>query len=116
MSLALADSSDRLWSKVIPVLTVDPFRMPAPQESVRLLYHDILRWMGPQSFLKASLTFSPACLRLLTLWSLLPSRSICSTAVALPRFSLAAPLASSFLFFSLSSQPIVGLLSRVRSP
>src|SRR5450631_875962 len=52
MSLALADSSDRLWSKVIPVLTVDPFRMPAPQESVRLLYHDMLPMDGTSVLLE----------------------------------------------------------------
>src|ERR1035437_8954925 len=72
--------------------------------------------LDPQSLLKASLTFSPACLRLLTVWSLRPSRSICSSSLALPRFSLAAPLTSSFLFFNLSYQPIIGLLSRVLSP
>src|SRR5674476_518304 len=64
-----------------------------------------------QSFLKASLTFSPACLRLLLVWSIWPSRSICSLSVALPSFSLAAPFVSSFLFFSLSVQPITGLPS-----
>src|SRR5665811_1105754 len=66
----------------------------------------------PQSLLKASLTFSPASLRLLLVWSIWPSRSICSLSVALPSCSLAAPFVSSFLFFSLSVQPITGLPSR----
>src|ERR1035437_7264405 len=66
----------------------------------------------PQSLFKASLTFSPACLRLLLVWSIWPSRSICSSSVALPSCSLAAPFVSSFLFFSLSVQPITGLHSR----
>src|SRR5664280_185141 len=57
---------------------------------------------------KASLAFSPACLRLLLVWSVLPLRSIFLSPVALPACSLAAPLVSSLLFFSLSSQPISG--------
>src|SRR5450759_4537437 len=83
-----------------------------PQPSVPCLN---LAWAAEfgdgQSFLKASFTFSPACLRLLTPCSVLPSRSICSSPLALPTCSLAAPLASSFLLFSFSSQPITGLLS-----
>src|ERR1019366_3272999 len=55
-----------------------------------------------------SLAFSPACLRLLLVWSVLPSRSIFLSPVALPTCSLAALLVSSLLFFSLSSQPISG--------
>src|SRR5674476_539895 len=57
---------------------------------------------------KASLAFSPACLRLLLVWSVLPLRSIFLSPVALPACSLAAPWVSSFWFFSLSSQPISG--------
>src|SRR5664280_1381844 len=57
---------------------------------------------------KASLAFSPACLRLLLVWSVLPLRSIFLSPVALPACSLAAPWVSSLLFLSLSSQPISG--------
>src|ERR1035437_4466459 len=97
--------------------TLDPCRYPSSAHPCGWCALTWRRWgPDPQSFLKAALTFSPACLRLLTVWSLWPSRSICSSSVALPRFSLAAPLPSSFLFFNLSFQPIIGLLSRALSP
>src|SRR5665647_3830580 len=69
-----------------------------PQPSVPCLN---LAWAAEfgdgQSFLKASFTFSPACLRLLTPCSVLPSRSICSSPLALPTCSLAAPVSYTHL-------------------
>src|SRR6478672_5539087 len=63
----------------------------------------------PQS-LKASLTFSPACLTLAFVWSALPSASRSRLFVAWPTFSLAAPPISSPLLRSLSSLPITSPL------
>src|ERR1035437_7848195 len=78
--------------------TFDPYPAPAGCRGSASGFH----------LSKASLAFSPACLRLLLVWSVLPSRSIFLSPVALPACSLAAPLVSSLLFFSLSSQPISG--------
>src|SRR5664280_3584715 len=77
---------------------VDPYPAPAGCRGSASGFH----------LSKASLAFSPACLRLLLVWSVLPSRFIFLSPVALPTCSLAAPLVSSLLFFSLSSQPISG--------
>ena len=59
------------------------------------------------SYLKASLTFSPACLMLALVWSALPSASRRSLSVALPVASLALPLRSSAALLILSSIPMV---------
>lgn len=55
---------------------------------------------------KASLTLSPACLRLADVWSARPSASRSSSPVALPTASFALPPASCAEFFSLSSRPM----------
>src|SRR5262245_4777946 len=62
-------------------------------------------------FLNASLTFSPACLRLALVWSAWPSPVRRGSFVALPCCSLALPAAWSFLFRSLSKKPIALILS-----
>src|SRR6478735_182309 len=53
-------------------------------------------------FLKASLTFSPASLRLAFAWSALPSFSVLLSPVNLPTASLALPIRFWALFFALS--------------
>src|SRR5690606_13662706 len=55
---------------------------------------------------KASLTFSPACLRFALAWSALPSASSFSSSVAWPAFSLILPCASSATLRILSSVPM----------
>src|ERR1035437_10366883 len=78
--------------------TFDPYPAPAGCRGSASGFH----------LSKASLAFSLACLRLLLVWSVLPGPSIFLSPVALPACSLAAPLVSSLLFFSVSSQPISG--------
>src|SRR6478736_10397533 len=58
---------------------------------------------GATYFLKASLTFSPASLRLAFAWSPLPSFSVLLSPVTLPTASLALPPRSWALFFALSA-------------
>src|SRR3712207_504104 len=53
--------------------------------------------------LKASFTFSPACLRLPLAWSVSPSARRLSSPVASPACSFATPPSSSALFFALSN-------------
>src|ERR1700734_377607 len=57
-------------------------------------------------FLKASFTCSAASLRLDFAWSSLPSASVLSSPVALPRPSLALPAMSSILLLTLSWAPM----------
>src|SRR6185437_15679186 len=57
----------------------------------------------PGHFLKASLTFSPACFRLPFTWSALPSPSIYGSSRALPVPFLTLPLAALILFLALSA-------------
>src|SRR3954471_5132490 len=64
-----------------------------------------------RDYLKASLTFSPACLRSAPAWSALPSASSRSSSVALPVVSLTLPLASCAAFEILSSSPMGHVLS-----
>src|SRR5882724_3354843 len=54
-----------------------------------------------------SLTFSPACLRLLLTWSPCPWVSSASSSVVLPTPSLILPLISSALLSILSSVPMI---------
>src|SRR5450759_51434 len=57
-------------------------------------------------FLKASLTFSRACLTFPLAWSALPSASICSLPIAAPVSFLTLPLTSVTLFAALFSADI----------
>src|ERR1017187_5335413 len=57
-------------------------------------------------FLKASLTFSPACLTFPLAWSALPSASNCSLPIAAPVSFLTLPLTSVTLFAALFSADI----------
>ena len=69
---------------------------------------------GPcAGYFKASLTSSPACLRLDLLCSALPSAWRSSLSVASPACSFAWPDTSSALFFSLSSSPTAASSRRV---
>src|SRR5258708_7558759 len=65
-------------------------------------------------FLKASLTFSPASLRLAFAWSPLPSFSVLLSPVTLPTASLALPPRSWALFFALSAPLTASPTSRDR--
>src|SRR5580658_5083955 len=61
-----------------------------------------LRWRQLLHFLRASFTFSPACLRLAFRWSALPSDFRLSSPLASPTTSLSFPFAFCFAFFTLS--------------
>src|SRR6478609_5677165 len=67
---------------------------------------------GATYFLKASLTFSPASLRLDFAWSPLPSFSVLLSPVTLPTASFALPPRSWALFFALSAPLTVPPTSR----
>src|SRR5208283_3850097 len=61
-------------------------------------------------FLKASLSFSPACLTLPFTWSALPSARSLLLPLTLPAVSFSFPLACWAVFFALSVVAMVGLL------
>src|SRR6185312_5156648 len=65
----------------------------------------------PGQDLKASLTFSTACLIFELLWSALPSASSCSSSVARPTPSLTLPPNSSALLSTLSSNAMTASTS-----
>src|SRR5689334_1320568 len=67
--------------------------------------------IGPDHFLKASLTFSPACLRSPFDSSARPSASRPASSVAWPVFFLILPLTSVTLLAALFSAPMIGLPS-----
>ena len=75
-------------------------RTARPAESISVTYAESI---SVTYFLKASLTFSPASLRLDFAWSPLPSFSVLVSPVTLPTASLALPPRFWALFFALSA-------------
>src|ERR1017187_467340 len=68
------------------------------------------RDLESRHFLKASLSFSPACLTLPFTWSALPSARSLSLPLTLPTVSFSFPFACWAVFFALSLVAMVGLL------
>src|ERR1017187_694191 len=69
------------------------------------------RDLESRHFLKASLSFSPACLTLPFTWSALPSARSLSSPLTLPTVSFSFPFACWAVFFALSIVAMIGLLA-----